>query len=131
MPAKVFIAAHRLVLLPGQAEVRDLGVAVQEQDVVRLHVAMDDVLAVQEVEPLGRLADVADQFALGDAGMAGLAASIEAVAERAIGEFHHDVQPVLRDPEVLGGEQIGVAQVLDEFEGPAFALRRLPSRPVG
>jgi hypothetical protein len=38
------------------AEVGDQRVAVGEQDVLRLHIAVDDAVAVGEIEPVGHLA---------------------------------------------------------------------------
>ena len=40
-----------------------IGMPTEQQDVVRLDVAMQDVMAVQEVERLGRLAEVGEQLA--------------------------------------------------------------------
>jgi hypothetical protein len=65
---------------------------------------VDDVLAVQEVEPLRGLADVADQLPLRDARVPRLAALLQPGPQRAVRQFHDDVQAVVVNPEILGGE---------------------------
>ena len=81
------------------------------------------MLQVQIVEALGGLVDVDEQFVLRDAGSALRPCNrLRRRVERDVREFRDDVEPVVGDPEILGGEQVRMAKVLDEFEGAEFAL---------
>ena len=78
---------------------------------------------MEEVEAVRRFVYVREQFVERDARQAFVLALDESLAERHVREFGDDVEPVVRDPEIFGGEEVRVPEVLDEFERFEFALR--------
>ena len=66
---------HRLIdavfLMPGHPEVGHLGVALETQQVLRLDVAVAELLLAQIVECLGRLTEASQQFVHRNAGQTG------------------------------------------------------------
>ena len=104
-----------------QSEVGNLDVTGQEQQVVRLDVAVQDLVAVQKVQRLGGLPEVAEQFLQRDAALP--LALLEAAAQGLVGQLHRDVQPPSVNPASVRREQIGMAQLLHRLQRLQLALR--------
>ena len=103
------LAAHAFQVLD-QAEVGHLDVVVDEEQVLRLDVeVLQLVLGVHQVEHLGGLVHVAEQFVARDARHAAGRGIAEAVPEVAVGQLHDDQQPAFDDVVAFEGEQVGVA----------------------
>ena len=118
-----------------QAEVGDLDVVVDQEQVLRLDVeVLQLVLDVHQVERLGRLLHVAEQLVARDARQSLAAALLEAVPEVAVGQLHDDDQLAVDDVEAFQRQDEGMADRLDAVEGlelllgPGRLRRRLPCR---
>src|SRR5262249_15198264 len=108
---------HALEVLD-QAEVGDLDVRVDQEEVLRLDVeVLELVLRVHQVERLGGLGHVAEQFLARDADLALGAALLEAVPEVLVGQLHDDHELAVDDVEAFQGQDVGVADRLDAAEG--------------
>jgi hypothetical protein len=108
---------HALEVLD-QAEVANLDVVEQQEDVVRLDVEVLQVeLLVHQVERLGGLPHVTEQLVARDAGEALGAALREAVEEGAVGQLADDDQPAVDDLEAVQRQDVRVADRFDAVEG--------------
>ena len=106
-----------------QAEVGDLDVLVDQEEVLRLDVeVLQLVLIVHQVQRLGRLVHVAEQFVARDAGQALGAALLEAVPEVAVGQLHDDDELAVDDVVAFQRQDVGMADRLDAAEGLEFLL---------
>src|SRR5207248_3741131 len=104
-----------------QAEVGDLDVVVDQEQVLRLDVqVLQLVLRAHHVERFGGVEHVAEQLFAGDAGQALGAALAEAVPQGAVGQLGDDHQLTVYDLEQLDGKDEGVADVDDALEGFEF-----------
>ena len=113
-----------------QAEVGDLDVVVDQEQVLRLDVeVLQLVLRVHQVQGLGRLLHVAEQLLARDAGQALGPALAEAVPEVAVGQLHDDDQLAVDDVEAFQRQDVGMADGLDAAEGLEFLLGPEPSSP--
>ena len=74
----------------------------------------------EEVEAAGRVAHVLEQFFLGDARQAGLAVFVEAIEQRAVGQFHRHDQETAKLPRSENRQQVRVAQALERLQRTAF-----------
>ena len=90
----------------GDAEVEDLDPpVVRDEQVVGLHVAMDDALVVRGGEPLRSLARVVDGFARRQR------ASLQPAAERfALEQFGDDVGRAGVDADIVDGQDVRVIE---------------------
>jgi hypothetical protein len=91
----------------GDAEVGDLDRGAQrDEDVRRLHVAVDEPGAVGGVERVGDLLADADHVGDGQATLL-----VDQVAEgRALDQLHHDVRDAVVVARVVGGDDVGVRE---------------------
>ena len=104
-----------------QAEIRDLDVIVDKKQVLRLDVqVLELMLRIHQVEGFRGVVQVAVQFGARNSRQALRPAFAEAVPERAVGQFRHDDQLAVDDVETLDGENEGMADGDDAFEGLEF-----------
>src|SRR5207249_3648136 len=109
-----------------QAEVGDLDVVVNQEQVLRLDVEMLKlVLIIHQVQHFGGFVDVAQQVVARDAGLPQLAELGEAVPQVAVGELGDDDQPAFDDVVALQRQQVRVADGLDAAEGGQFLFGAL------
>ena len=99
--------------------------ALEQEHVFRLDIAVDHVRAVQVIEHLGHLARVGDQFIQRHGGQAGRLAVLEPLPQCRLGQLHGDVHPPVYDPEGVDLGQKGMAQGLDQFQGLDLTLHFL------
>ena len=104
----------------GEAEIRDLDVAFQVEEIFRLDVAVQQVAIVEEVEHFGRLGRVAHQLRGGNAGLAEAAAFLLAVQQAAVGQLHGDDEPIFQAPVGMDGQEIDMPQAADQAERLQF-----------
>ncbi len=97
--------------VPGHAEVREVRtVLVVEEDVRRLHVAVDHPLGVRGAERAGHLRGH------GDEPIGGKGATAERVGEAAAAQpAHHEVGAVRLPPVVVEGDDVGVLEAGDQL----------------
>src|SRR5947209_2440539 len=96
--------------------------AFQEQNVVRLHVAMLNLLAVQEIQRLGRLLKIRNQLLQRDSVVPFLAAFLKPAAQAAIRQLHDDIKAFFRHGKRLCLQQERVTDILNYLEGFEFPL---------
>ena len=100
------------------SEVGHLHVVVKHEQVLRLDVQVLEVeLVVEQVEHLGGLGHVLEEFVARDAGQALVAAVAEAVPQVAVGQLHDDHEPAVHDVVAVEGKEVRVANLLDALEG--------------
>ena len=105
--------------LPQQAEVGQLGDALRQQNVGRLDVAVQKggLALMQEVEPLGDIAEIAQQFVNGQAFPARLLAGTQAIFQRAaVGQLHFDEEPIAFGPGFFRMQKKRMMEVLEGGE---------------
>ncbi len=94
-----------------------------EEEVARLDVeVLQAVLLIEQVEDLGRLLEVAQQFGPRHAGPAGGLALHEQVVQAAVGQLHHDDQLAADPLDAVHAEQKRVAEGLDVLQGAQLLL---------
>jgi len=116
---------------PGHAEVAHLGAVAEEQQILRLQVAVLDPQALTAVdrvpgavEIIDRVGDgvqVAEELSARDAAQALAIRLEEAVPERAVGELHADDQEVLDLPGAVDDQQAGVPDAPRDLQGAQLA----------
>ncbi len=110
-----------------QPEVGQLGRAADEEDVVRLDVAMLDAdqaaafsgrvaRLVEEIGRLGQLAHEAEQLVARQASRAGA----EPVQEALVAQGHGDHEAIVHMDGELDVEQVGMADIADDLQRPQF-----------
>ena len=93
------------------------------QEVFRLDVeVLQAVPLMNEVERVGRVADVAEQLIAGNARHAGLTARVEPRFETALGQFRDDDQAAVDDFDPFDREQERMPDLFDAIERFQFAL---------
>ncbi len=110
-----------MVLPPCQSEICQSGMALDQQDVVGLDVAVQHTFAMQIIERLGRLAEVADQLGRRDALSSLQSIGLEAFAQAAVGQVHDDEQLVLLGKVSVRADQEVMGQALDDVQGALLA----------
>jgi hypothetical protein len=101
-----------------QAEVRDLDVVADQEQVLRLDVeVLQLVLHVHQVEGLGRLFQVAQQLGARDAWKSLGPALLVTRFEVAVGQLHDDEELTLDDVEAFQRQDVRVTDRLDAAEG--------------
>ena len=112
------------------AEVRDQRVALGEQDVLRLHVAMDQPLGVGIVERFPRLPHQAQCFGQGERALAG-----KPLAQRLTLHVRHDVErpglALVGGAGVEQGEDVGVLEPRQDLDLAQEALASLAADDLG
>ena len=124
-------AGPRPLQVLGQPEVGHLDVLVYQEDVLRLDVQMLElVLGAHQVEGLGRLLHVPEQFLAGDPRQpAGLALG-EPVVQVLVGQLHHDDKLAVHDVEPLDRQHERVADALHPVQRLVLLLGRPVLEPV-
>ncbi len=106
-----------------QSEIGNLDMVAHHQQVFGLNVqVLQPVPIVDEVERVGRVADISEKFIAGNAGESGLAAGVEAGLEAALSQFRHDDQAAVDDFDPFNRKQKRMADFLDPIERFQFAL---------
>ena len=128
----VWLAPLRLQDLR-QAEVGQPDRAADEEDVVRLDVAVLDADQaavagrvaglVEEVDGPGQLVHVAEQLVARQAGQPCSLALAEPVPQALVAQRHGDHQAVLHPDGELDVEQVGMADVADDLQRPLLRAR--------
>ena len=77
---------------------------------------------MNEVERVGRVANISEEFIAGNPGEPGLAAGIEASLKAPLGQFRHDDQTAVDDFDPFNRQQKRMADFLDPIERLEFAL---------
>ena len=123
----------------GQAEVGQADRAADEEDVVRLDVAVLDAdeapvlgpvaMIIEEVDGAGQLLHVAEQLVARHAGEPPRLAGAEPVHQALVAQGHRDHEAI---PDPLGEldvEQVGVADVPDHLQRPLLRARLAAAEP--
>eukprot|EP00964_Phaeocystis_antarctica_P060420 scaffold36043_cov58-Phaeocystis_antarctica.AAC.3 len=97
---------------PRDAQVADLDAALAEEEVARLEVAVQDLRAVQVVQPEQRLCKVPPHVVLGE--QHALLPLDELTQVAAVAELHHDVQLALLAKAVVVAHDARVVQPREE-----------------
>src|SRR5262249_29094241 len=106
-----------------QPEVGHLDAPAQDQQVLRLDVeVLEPVDLVHEVQRLGGVAQVAEQFAARHAGQPGIAARLVALLEAEVGQLSDDQEPAVDHLVTLERQEEGVADRLDPVQRAALLL---------
>ena len=124
---------------PRLAEIGHLGAVAEEQDVLRLEVAMLEAdpipplehmpIAVEIIDRGGDVGQVAEQFFAGDSAQALRGRFQQAVSQGAVRQLHADDQDVLDLPGPEADHEVRVSNPPDHFQGPQFG-RSTPGREV-
>jgi hypothetical protein len=93
---------------------------------------VDGALVVQEVDRLTGLPHPGEKIADRNPALAPVGLhSRELVGQAAVGQLHHDDEPVVERPERLSREKERVPELLDQLQGLQFPLRLLVVRRAG
>src|SRR5207244_28068 len=104
-----------------QAEVPDLDMVIQEEEVLWLDVeVLELILRVHQVQGLGGLLHITEELLAGNAGQAVVLAFLIAVEEAAIGQIHDDEKLTVHDVVAFEGKDIRMTNALDAFESFEF-----------
>ena len=101
-----------------QTEVADLDAATDQQQVLRLHVAVLDALGVQRVETTSRVTYQLQQFRVGYSRIAVLTPFRQIILKGALAEFQREDQHVAAPPDAGGADELRMAYRLHQFDGP-------------
>ncbi len=115
-------AGRRLPRRPGQAadeaEVGDLDVVAEQQQVVRLDVQVEEAVAeVHHVQNFGRFPKPRQQVAARHAGLAYRLVMAQLVEQAFVGQFHDDDEHAVDDLDAVHRQQERMTDGADVFEG--------------
>src|SRR5262249_11370637 len=105
------------------AKVADLDVLANQEQVTRLDIKVEQaVLLIEQVEGLGCLAEVGQQFRTRDAWLSRRLVLAEHVEKAAVGQLGDDKQLAVADLDPFEGENKWMANVLDTLKGLQLLL---------
>ena len=105
----------------GQAEIRNLDVIANDEQIPGFHVHVHDIVRVgQVVQALGAVGHVAKEFFPGDARQPGGSGFVQHVVEALLGQFHDHHHLALDNVDPFDRKHEGMADFLDSLDGVKF-----------